>query len=159
MFKSYKFTTTVDHLKYSECVQTMWRGCGSAPDPAGGAHSAPQTTSCWGGGWLKMVLKMEGIQTFKGSRPKNTVSIYFYNSKQTLSNGSDISTPHNTLPILGPQPVFKSYKFTTTVDHLKYSECMQTMWRGCGSAQTPLGELTALPRPLAGGEGAGCLTP
>jgi len=33
---------------------------------------------------------------------------------------------------------------------------------GWGSAQTPPGELTALPRPpdpLAGGEGAGCLLP
>jgi len=38
---------TRDHLKCSECMQTMLRVWGCAPDPALGAHSAPQTHSWW----------------------------------------------------------------------------------------------------------------
>ena len=42
-------------------------GWGSAPDPAGGAYSAPQTPSWWGGGWLPLLKNPTTLSALRAS--------------------------------------------------------------------------------------------
>ena len=55
------------------------------------------------------------------------------------------------LPSYGCCSSLKYYKFTTTRDHLNKSQ-MAAGWAPGAPSQTPLGDLTAPPDPLAGGE-------
>jgi len=84
-----------------------------------------------------------------------------FTSPPSWSVDSDISTPPNTFTILGPHPLFVIQMLPIS-NYQRPSEVLRMYANhvAAGAAlQTPLGALTALPDPLAAGEGAGCPFP
>ena len=92
--------------------------------------------------WLSPGPDLRGVYGFKPS-PRN------YNKKNFSLYKNYML--HNMWPLVLGQKPLKCQERPCGVHKMQ-----QTPWTAGAPPLTPLGELTALPRPLAGGEGAGC---